>query len=197
MGKKSILLSFVALCFVALFAFSCEKNEKNSHTPPPSSSSSVLMLTVDYTTNSFLGGKELEFSEMSETFTISYEYAPPGDFGHIKLFFEEINEMLFYGTIHWMGLGRMEFPQNLLSATQFEMVPTEDIVFPLNGFEQVFPQPELSDDYESVWDDVQHLVKAREYLHSNPEQVVKVFLYTPSVGVGNPEDWYWVIFLTR
>ena len=105
--------------------------------------------------------------------------------------------MLFYGTIHWMGLGRMEFPQNLLNANQFKTVMTDDLVGPKNGFEQLFPQSEISDDYELVWGKVQHLVKAREYLRSNPEQVVKVFLYTPSVGVGNPEDWYWVIFLTQ
>jgi len=181
----------IILSLVTLFTVSCEKDEQDSYV------SSVLMLAVDYTTNTFLGGKELGFSEKSETFTISYEYAPPGDFGHIKLFFEEINEMLFYGTIHWMGLGRMEFPQNLLNANQFKTVMTDDLVGPKNGFEQLFPQSEISDDYELVWGKVQHLVKAREYLRSNPEQVVKVFLYTPSVGAGNPEDWYWVIFLTQ
>jgi hypothetical protein len=186
MKRIAILLSLVAL-----FSVSCEKDKQNSYV------SSVLMLTVDYTTNTFTGGKELVFSEKSETFTISYEYAPPGDFGHIKLFFEEINEMLFYGTIHWMGLGRMEFPQNLLEANQFKTVMTEDYVLPKNGFEEVFSQFEMSFDYELIWGKVEHLVKVREYLRSNPEQVVKLFFYTPSVGVGNPEDWYWVIFLTQ
>ena len=182
MKKVAILLGLVAL-----FAFSCKKGEH----------SSVLMLTVDYTTNTFTGGKELRFSEKSETFTISYEYAPACDFGHIKLFFEEINEMLFYGTIVWTGLGRMEFPQNILDATQFKTVKTDDYVFPKNGFENVFPQFETAFNYGLIWGTVEHLVKTRAYLHSNPEQVVKMFLYTPSVGIGNPKDWYWVIFLTQ
>jgi len=166
-------------------------NEEKSHV------SKVLMLIVDYTTNTFKGGKELGFSEKTETFTVSYEYAPPGDFGHIKLFYKEINELLFFGTIHWMGCGKMEFPQNLLDANQFQAVITDDFVAPKNGFEDVFPQFDITFDYEMIWGRVQFLGKARDYLRSNPEQVVKMFLYTPSVGVGNPEDWYWLIFLTH
>jgi len=42
---------------------------------------------------------------------------------------------------------------------------------------------------------VQSLVKVREYLSKNPKTPVKLFLYTPSVGAGNPEDWDWIIFL--
>jgi len=157
----------------------------------------VLMLTVDYTTNAFKGGKELWFSEKSETFTITNEYKSPGDFGHLKLFYEELNELLFFGTIHWMGCGKMIFSQDLLDANQFQLVTTYDIKYPKNGFENVFNPGNQSFDYESIWNSVQALVKAREYLDANPEQVVKMFLYTPSVGVGNPADWYWVIFLTK
>ena len=182
------------LSLVALLSVSCDNDEQDKQ---DSYVSSVLMLTVDYTTNTFTGGKELLFSKKSENFTISYEYAPPGDFGHIKLFYEEINEMLFYGTIIWMGLGRMEFPQNFLNANKFETVTTKDYVIPKNDFEDVFPQFETTFDYELIWNKVERLVKVREYLRSNPEQVVKMFLYTPSVGVGNPEDWYWIIFLTQ
>jgi len=184
----------ILLSLVTLFTVSCEKNEVSSE---ENEVSSVLMLTVDYTTNTFTGGKELCFSEQSGKFIISYEYAPPGDFGHIKLFFKEINEMLFYGTIHWDGLGRMEFPQNLLNANQFETETTKDYVIPKNGFEDVFTLSNEAFDYQLIWNKVEHLVKVREYLSSNPEQVVKMFLYTPSVGVGNPEDWYWVVFLAQ
>ena len=157
----------------------------------------VLMLTVDYTTNTFKGGKELGFSEKTNAFTITYEYKQPGDFGHIKLFYNEINELLFFGTIIWSGCGKMEFPQNLLDANQFQAVDTDDYVVPKNGFENIFDQFNITFDYELIWSRVQFLVKAREYLLSNPEQVVKMFLYTPSVGVGNPEDWYWIVFLTQ
>ena len=55
----------------------------------------VLMLKVDYTTNTFLGGKELVFFANSDSFSITNEYQPPGDFGYLKLYYEEINELLF------------------------------------------------------------------------------------------------------
>ena len=174
-----------------MLAVSCGEREQEPH-----AASDVLLLTVDYTTNTFKGGKELRFSEKSSTFTISYEYVPPGDFGHIKLFYEEISELLFFGTIHWMGCGKMEFPQNLLDAKKFKAVETKDLVVPINGFVNIFPQFTITPKYEIIWSKVQNLVKVRDYLRTNPEQVVKMFLYTPSVGAGNPEDWYWVIFLT-
>ncbi|MCL1943077.1 MAG: hypothetical protein FWF54_05960, partial [Candidatus Azobacteroides sp.] len=172
---------------VPVIVNSAEKAEDNK----------ILMLMIDYTTNKFKGGQEFEFSENSETFTITNEYKSPGDFGHLKLYYEEINEQLFFGTIIWMGLGKMIFPQNLLAADQFRVVDAADYVTPANGFENVFNLGNQVFDYGPVWGAVQSLVKAREYLRSNPEQVVKLFLYTPSVGEGNPEDWYWIIYLKK
>jgi hypothetical protein len=196
-GKSTVaVLCGVLIGFLVTVA-GCERLEPIDTDGIKPTDSGVLMLTVDYTTNTFKGGKELQFSEKSETFTITHEYLPPGDFGHLKLFYEEINELLFFGTIHWMGCGEMIFPQDLLDANQFQRVFTNDYVHPKNGFENVFNLSGKTFDYETVWATVQSLIKAREYLNSNPEQVVKMFLYTPSVGMGNPNDWYWVIFLTK
>jgi hypothetical protein len=52
-------------------------------------------------------------------------------------------------------------------------------------------------DYNPVWYPVQQLIKVREYLQLNPEQTVKVYLYTPGVGVGDPEKWKWILFLKK
>ena len=201
MKRIAILLSLVALLTV-----SCQINDENEvnnndgnedNNNDENEVNKVLLLTVDYTTNTFIGGKEFEFSENSETFTITHEYVSPGDFGYIKLFYEEINELLFFGTIHWMGLGKMEYPQELLDATQFQTVPTNDLVYPKNGFEIIFGKTFDDETYQTVWLSVQNLTKARAYLKSNPEQIVRMFRYTPSVGEGDPKDWYWVIFLKQ
>ncbi|MDR2009665.1 MAG: hypothetical protein LBQ22_04210 [Bacteroidales bacterium] len=158
----------------------------------------VLMLVVDYTSNRFEGGKILNFSKPSETFTITNEYAPPGDFGSLKLYYSEINELLFYGTIVWMGCGNIIYPENILSRDDFQIAITNDYVYPANGFENVFnSQPEITYNYDEVWSAVQPVVKAREYLSSNPEQIVKMFLYTPSVGCGDPNDWKWIVFMNK
>ena len=156
----------------------------------------VLMLKVDYTTNTFEGGTILGFSRQTENFTITNKYVSPGDFGSVKLIYKELNQTLFEGSIHWMGLGKMTFPEKLEPASSFEHVITEDIRYP-SGFEDVFNPDNRELDYEMPWYSVQGLVKVREFLADNPDQKVKMFLYTPSVGEGDPKDWYWVIYLKR
>ncbi len=153
------------------------------------------MLKVDYLTNTFEGGKELGFSNTTASFTISNQYLPPSDFGSLKLKYQELNETLFEGTIIWMGLGQIYFPQNILAANQFTSVTTTDIVYPANGFQNVFNPSNQVYDYTNAWLSVQRLVKVREYLKSNPAGSVKIFLYTPSVGIGNPAEWDWIIFM--
>lgn len=155
----------------------------------------VLMLKVDYTTNKFEGGKEFTFKNSSQSFTIDTEYRAPGDFGSIKLVYRELDEPLFDGSIIWMGLGKMTFPSDLKPASAFNSVLTADVIYPANGFENVFNLHNETYDYSIVWMPIQHLVKVREYLKSNPNQKVKIFLYTPSVGVGNPADWDWIIYM--
>ncbi|MDR1114686.1 MAG: hypothetical protein LBL33_00755 [Tannerella sp.] len=188
-------LKFTAiLIFLAGMVSSCEKNEESDS---PALINPVLMLIVDYTTSHFEGGKELSFDENPNTFTITHDYDSPGDFGGIKLFYAEIDEMLFYGTVIWMGCGKIEYPENLLPAKRFAITPDKNYVFPANGFETVFHEVARDDEYNTVWSSVQNVVKAREYLASNPSQKVKIFLYTPSVGSGNPADWKWILFLKK
>ena len=167
----------------------------------------VLMLTTDFTTNIFESGYEFIFDKPAETFTISPLYQSPGDFGGIELYFSEIDKLLFSGTIFWMGNGSVQYPkpEKWLSAEDFDKTVYLNYVSPKNGFEEV-----LKDDYdegyfkylneteiEAIWGAVQPLVKAREYIEKNPEQKVKMYLYTPTVG---DTDWTvakWVIFLYK
>lgn len=183
----SIAIVIIASLSILLFA-SCEEVDRHYR-------SKILMLKVDYLTNNFEGGKELLFSQPSETFTIRTEYSPPGDFGNIKLVYEELNKVIFDGDIIWMGLGQIIYPQNILLASEFEHVLTNDYITPREGFENVFNPQNTNYDYSQIWSSVQGLVTVRDYLRSNPNATVKLFLYTPSVGVGNPEDWDWIIFL--
>jgi hypothetical protein len=89
----------------------------------------------------------------------------------------------------------MNYPQNLLNANQFDRVMTTDYVIPSAGFENVFNPDNSPYNYNTIWTSVQSLVKVRQYLISNPNATVKIFLYTPSVGIGNPEEWDWFIFM--
>jgi hypothetical protein len=158
-------------------------------------SNKVLLLKVDYTTNAFEGGKEFSFTKNPKSFTVINEYFAPGDFGSIKMKYSELDETLFYGTIVWNGQGKMQFPTDLQTPERFRSVSTEDIAFPSSGFQNVFNPNNQDYDYYRVWMSVQRLEKVRQYLKSNPTSSVKIFLYTPSVGIGDPEDWDWIIFM--
>ena len=154
----------------------------------------VLVLKVDYASNAFEGGIVLGFSQKTKSFTVENEYVPPGDFGSVKLIYKELNRPLFEGTIHWMGAGKMTFPERLEPASSFEHVMTYDLCTP-TGFENVFNPHNQELDYDKPWLSVQGLVKVRAFLAANPGQKVKLFLYTPGVGVGDSAGWYLVIFL--
>jgi len=130
--------------------------------------------------------------------TINHQYNEPSDAGGIKLFYAELNnQLLFDGSIIWAGLGEVNYPQNFVAANEFNHVITTDFVTPSAGFENVFNPHNINFDYLPVWSAVQGLVKVRQFLSSNPNATVKLFLYTPSVGVGDPADWDWYIFLKK
>jgi hypothetical protein len=190
--KKYIL---ILASFFSLF-ISCTKG-KDETVARTTNANNVLVLKVDYNTNRFEGGKELTFSDTSTNMTITNQYVAPGDFGSIKLKYQELNEILFDGTIVWAGLGQVNFPQNLLDSNQFDRVMTADYVTPIAGFENVFNPDNSTYNYNAIWMSVQSLAKVRQYLYSNPNATVKLFLYTPSVGMGNPAEWDWYIFMKK
>lgn len=189
---KKIILSLITAPFILLIiilSFSSCKNIDESGV------SKVLVLKVDYLTNKFEGGTELTFTKSSPNFNIQPIYISPGDFGNISMIYQDINELLFDGSIVWMGKGYIKYPRNFIPANHFNRVLTSDIVFPKQGFENLFNPDNTNYDYTQIWMSVQSLVKVREYLSKNPKTPVKLFLYTPNVGAGNPEDWDWIIFL--
>lgn len=189
---KKILLSVT----VALFLSACSSDDgKNADANLlPVAQNKVLLLKVDYTTNQFECGKELEFEGESDAFNVSVDYQQPNDFGNIRIVYNDLDEKLFEGSIHWMGLGNISFPENLIPANGFAFVDTEDFAI-CAGIENVFNPQNQEFDYSPVWNSIQGMVKVREYLQSNPTATVKLFLYTPSVGVGNPEEWDWIVML--
>jgi hypothetical protein len=188
---RTKILTFTAL-ILSLISCSNDNDETSNST---TNSNNVLLLKVDYNTNLFEGGKELTFANTTSNMTITNQYVSPGDFGSIKLIYQELNETLFDGTIVWAGLGQMNYPQNLLNANQFDRVMTADYVTPISGFENVFNPNNSTYNYNEIWTSVQSLVKVRQYLSSNPNATVKLFLYTPSVGIGNPSEWDWIIIM--
>lgn len=161
----------------------------------------VLLLKVDLATFAFEGGKELSF-DAAESFTLSHEYNAPGDFGDIKLKYQELNAPLFEGTIHWMGLGQITYPQidppaSFSTSEILVQMPGENLREVVNYLPAAMPLDEwpYAPNYNALWGAVSSLHIVRDYRVANPNSKVSFFLYTPSVGGGDPLQWDWFIIL--
>jgi len=187
--KKVVLFIFI----IGMF-FSCGKKEINEATD------NVVLLKVDFLTNAFEGGIELLFLR-SANFTISSTYNPPGDFGDVQLYYDEINGKLFDGTIIWMGLGERSFPAQIDLPDEFSDISDslplpnpnmfENIMYTENAY---YPD---TIEYQDIWNSINSLEIVSNYRKSNPNGKIHLFLYTPSVGIGDPADWDWYVILNN
>ena len=159
----------------------------------------VVLLQVDYQTNVFEGGKELSFSS-SSTFTISSTYQAPGDFGSVQLYYSELDELLFNGTIIWDGTGQIVYPH--IYGSSFFSTSDDSVQMPNTSlFENVmydeFAHYPDTISYSNIWNSIANLLIVEKYRDLNPDGKVHLFLYTPSVGEGNPADWDWFVILNN
>lgn len=172
-------------CFVALFCF------MGCNTVDHENKKGVLVFTVDYTTNKFLGGYDVLLSQSVETIQMEYEYNMAGDFGDVTWFEKTTGTKLFSGTIVWMGTGKQTFPEEVSPSSSFEKL-SEPAAMP--SFTPLSHSPNNAEtiDYEKIWEPIKYLQKA-SWVTSETKGYV--YLYMPSVGEGNPANWYWVVFL--
>ena len=47
----------------------------------------------------------------------------------------------------------------------------------------------------NIWNSINNLEVVSDYLDSNPNGKINLFLYTPGVGIGDPAYWDWYVFL--
>ena len=188
--KRSILL--LGLCMLAM---ACSENDS---TTEPETQNKVALLQVDFLTNTFEGGKELSFPE-ANGFTISSVYHSPGDDGDITLKYKEVNQPLFAGTIFWMATGARQFPDTIDAAPNFATIQNAVAIPALSDFKTVnydeFAYYPENIDYAQLWNAIDNLKVVEQYRAANPTAKVNLYLYTPSVGVGNPAEWDWIIIL--
>ena len=200
--KKSMYACFLLVFFVLSCSEDADDTLKSEiHTVEETietDDNKVAVLKIDYLTQMFEGGQELTF-ETSSDFSITTNYHSPGDFGSVQLIYSEVGQPIFDGTIIWMGLGERSVPETLQGSTEFETItnpvdmPSENM-FELVMYDEFAYYPDdLS--FISLWDAIKNLEIVQDYRLENPDATIKVFLYTPSVGVGDPADWDYYIFL--
>ncbi len=184
---------FLFLASIAMFFASCDKTDCGCVAPPVTNQNKVLVLKVDFTTNVFEGGKELIFPA-TPTFTIQKLYQAPLDFGYIKLNYQELNLPIFDGSIHWNGMGSISFPADFQTVTSFNLInPITPPTIPI--FVNLDNSNSTNFDYTPIWNSIKYLEKVNEYRSTNPNETVKIILYTPDVGIGNPANWKWIVLV--
>lgn len=185
-------MKYLLLFAVLFFQISCDNDTDNNVINQ--NPNKVLLLKVDYETNTFEGGIETVFPSSTATFTVTNQVIPPADFGNIKLFYSELNTKIFDGDIIWMGTGQIHFPTSFLPANQYNflntLVPISDPVF-----ENVYNPDNTNYNYPEIFNPIRYLEIVNQYRASNPNATVKLFLYTPGVGIGDPSLWKWIFII--
>ena len=191
------------LCIASVLILnSCDTEDSNTalemELEDPVVINKVALLQVDFLTYNFEGGTELEFED-NANFTITNEYLSPGDFGFIKLYYEEVDQLMFEGSIIWLGRGERSYPEMMEPSSDFPTEPNEFPLPPEEDFEIVafgdssnYPNPIPSN---LIWEAIDNLTLVKDYRSANPAANINLFLYRPSVGIGDPADWDWIILL--
>ena len=160
----------------------------------------ILISKVDYLTyrprgfyamnvqNPVISGNEIPFVA---------QYQAPADFGWFKLFYQTTDNLLAHGSITWMGCGELMFPESFRAGQKLNCgmpYPGQNKIAYIddNGhYCTVNSSQEVG--LQRIW---QTLSKQEEFQHyyNNSHKKVAVYLYTPSVGIGDPADWYYLVF---
>ncbi|MDR2909909.1 MAG: hypothetical protein LBV47_00875 [Bacteroidales bacterium] len=171
-------------------------NDDNYGTDPAPvnySPNNVVVLAVDYTTNAFLGGYTIPVEKGDAPFELSMDYVSPGDFGSVTFYDEASGTKLFAGDIIWMGCGKMTYPEAMLAPGGFAYA------------KKAAGMPRLTHyggdwNYEgsgltAVSNAISRLEVVGQALENAPDALVYAYLYARSVGMGNPAEWYWLVFI--
>ena len=159
----------------------------------------ILISKVDYLTYRYKGFYALNVSDKLNTgneIPFVSEYQSPGDFGYIKLFYRNTNNLLMDGSIIWNGCGELNFPASFRAGQRLSSgmpYPGQGrIAFINNGgrYRTVTDETDL----QRIWQSVSRQKEFQHYYHSKPCKRVAVYLYTPSVGLGDPADAYYLVF---
>lgn len=158
----------------------------------------ILISKVDYLTFRYKGFYALNVTnKLNSGNEIPFlsQYQSPGDFGYIKLFYRNTNNLLMDGTIIWAGCGELNFPDNFRAGLPMDNglpYPGQNRIAFINDgghYETVTDEREL----QYIWQSVSRQKEFQHY-YGNSSKKVAVYLYTPSVGVGNPADAYYLVF---
>ncbi len=158
----------------------------------------ILISKVDYLTFRYKGFYALNVTnKLNSGNEIPFvsQYQAPGDFGYIKLFYRNTDNLLMDGSIIWSGCGELNFPDSFRAGLPMDNAlpyPGQSHIAFINDgghYETVTDERDL----QYIWQSVSRQKEFQHY-YGNSSKKVAVYLYTPSVGIGDPADAYYLVF---
>lgn len=161
----------------------------------------ILISKVDYQTFQYKGFYALNVSGKTndgELIPIISEYQPAGDFGFIKLYYRNTGNLLLDGTIVWSGCGQLAFPEPFRAGLPVkEAIPFPGIEhFARLGEDGQYVETVNEWEMKHIWQSVSYQKEFQHYF-GNSTKKVAVYLYAPSVGMFDPYEAYYLVFVEQ
>ena len=161
----------------------------------------ILISKVDYYTFQYKGFYALNVSGKTndgELIPIISEYKAPCDFGFIKLYYRNTGNLLLDGTIVWNGCGQLAFPEPFRAGLPVkEAIPfpgTEH--FARLGEDGQYAETVNEREMKHIWQSVSYQKEFQHYF-GNSTKKAAVYLYAPSVGLFDPYEAYYLVFVEQ
>ena len=161
----------------------------------------ILVMKVDYLTfrnNGYTTVNVRDRTGSGDTIPFYAAYRYPGDFGFIKLYYKQKDSanLLFSGSIVWMGCGEMDFPTNWVTGRENYLLMAYPGQERFSFIDESGTHQKVTDETElrKVWESVS-MTEAFQWFYNHSSKRAAVYLYRPSVGIGNPADWYYLVFV--
>ncbi len=193
------IMKKIAFLFLLIIISSCSDDSDDNVIQ--NQNRELTILKVDFLTHTFEGGNSFEFNNIAMTNTLPIEeiYVAPSDFGNYTLKYTPTNEVIFDGPIAWMG-GSYDLPLDF-NSSDYETTMLNPTIN-LDEIEYFLPTADIlagegytNFDYTSVWNSIKNLQITNECLNNNGK--IGFVLYTPGLGLFQPENAYWLVILYK
>lgn len=188
----------VSIIICMFLVIGCNEDKKNDNVKV---SKMMMLLKVDYTTNTFLGGTQIElapYENVNDSIPLQVNYIEPADFGSLSVYYQPTNGLLFNGSIILDSLGQVSYPTSFFSAADYSVLDEalaaiEDTTFQLVHYEL----DGTPIDYAGIWESVSNLQNVHFYRLTNPSSKIGLFLYAPNTETGDQSEWSWYLIFEK
>lgn len=195
---KRIIPQIILLGALILLAWACKKDDVDCDDIGSQDNGKVnhlLLLKVDYLEPKFKGFAKWGFSPYRafDSIPIADVWRNTWDFNYVNLLHTQTKDTIFGGGVVWLGSGEIDIPEKTFISPA-TLCEAEAPAF--SQVQWIYPKtaPDGGElEFKRVWQSVEHLSEVHKFMNAGAK--VGYFLYTPSVGVGDPNEWFVFLIL--